>query len=262
VLTQGEVRLWWDQSGEGEPPLLLIQGLAYSADMWWQVLPGLAEHRRVVRFDNRGIGRSDLPDPPWTLEDFADDVVAVLDAAGAIDAHVFGVSMGGLIAQLVALRHPSRVRSLVLGATHPGGREAVRMAPAAAAMLLDRTPRSPREAVEASVPFIYAEGTSRDAIDADLDTRIRWLVRAKAYWSQLDAMRQHDGLLPRLGEIRVPTLVLHGTVDGLVQPGNAKLLADAIPGARLEWIDGASHIFWTDQPERTLELVNGFLAEF
>jgi 3-oxoadipate enol-lactonase len=123
----------------------------------------------------------------------------VLDAAGVQRAHVFGVSMGGLIAQELSLRHPDRVASLVLDCTHPGGRDAVRMDPAAATMLMDRTPKSARETIEASVPFLYAATTSRDDIDGDL-------------------------------------------------------------GARLEWLDGAGHLFWTDQPERTVDLVNGFLA--
>jgi pimeloyl-ACP methyl ester carboxylesterase len=169
--------------------------------------------------------------------------------------------MGGLIAQLLALRHPGRVSSLILGCTHPGGREAVRMDPAAAAMLMDRTPRSIRATVEASVPFVYADATSREAIERDIAIRIRWPVRAKTYWAQLDAMRQHEGLLARLGEIRAPTLVMHGSADKLVQPANASLIASAIPSARLVWLDGASHVFWTDQPQRTLAAVTEFVGE-
>jgi 3-oxoadipate enol-lactonase len=254
-------KLWWDGAGAGEPPLLLIQGLGYTSDMWWRLLPDLAARRRTVRFDNRGVGRSDVPEPPWTLEEMADDAVAVLDAADAGVAHVFGVSMGGLIAQEVALRHPDRVRSLILGCTHPGGRDALRMDSAAAAMLTDRSPRSPREAVEASLPFVYAASTSADDIAEDVRVRLRFPLRGKAYWGQLDAMRQHIGTLSRLGDIAVPTLVLHGDSDRLVQPGNAQLIAEAVPGARLEWLAGASHVFWTDQSARTLELVNGFLDD-
>src|SRR3954471_10178138 len=190
----------------------------------------------------------------------ADDAIAVLDAAGGGAAHVFGVSMGGLIAQEVALRHPNRVRSLVLGCTHPGGREAARMDPDAAAMLMDREPKTAREAVEASLPFIYAPSTPRSDIDADVEVRLRYPLRGKAYWGQLDAMRKHRGTFARLGDISAPTLVLHGTADRLVQPANATLLADAIAGAHLVWLDGASHVFWTDQPDRTVAEINGFLS--
>ncbi|HET7531395.1 MAG TPA: alpha/beta fold hydrolase [Mycobacteriales bacterium] len=260
VVESDDASLWWDSRGEGEPPLLLIQGLGYTADMWHRVIHGLASQRRVVVFDNRGVGRSSVPEPPWTVEQMADDAIAVLDAAGGGAAYVFGVSMGGLIAQEVALRHPDRVLRLVLGCTHPGGREAARMDPDAAAMLMDREPKSAREAVEASLPFIYAPTTSPADIDADVEVRLRYPLRGKAYWGQLDAMRRHRGTFDRLGQITAPTLVLHGDADRLVQPANATLLADAIPGARLEWIAGASHVFWTDQPEATVQMLNQFLA--
>jgi 3-oxoadipate enol-lactonase len=261
VLTEGEPRLWWDRRGDGGPPLLLVQGLGYTADMWHRVLDPLSQQRQTVRFDNRGVGRSDVPDGEWSMEDMADDAVRVLDAAGVSRTHVFGVSMGGVIAQELALRHPERVASLVLGCTHPSGRDAVRTTPEAAAMLMDRTPRSPREAVEASLPFLYAPTTPADAIAEDVAVRLRWPLRAKAYWGQLDAMRHHDGLLERLRTLAVPSLVMHGTADKLVQPGNATLIADAIPGARLEWLEGAGHVFWTDQPQRAVDLVNGFMNE-
>jgi len=252
--------LWWDQSGDGEPPLLLVQGLGYTADMWHRVLPGLSASRRVVRFDNRGVGRSDLPDGEWSMEEMADDAVRVLDAAGVESAYVFGVSMGGVIAQEVALRHRDRVRALILGCTHPSGRDAVRASPEAVAMLFDRTPRSPRETVEATLPFLYAADTDPDRIEEDVAVRLRWPLRAKAYWGQLDAMRRHGGLLDRLRGLDLPTLVLHGTADRLVQPDNARLLAEAIPGARLAWLDGASHVFWTDQPDETVRRIDDFLA--
>jgi pimeloyl-ACP methyl ester carboxylesterase len=259
VVESGDASLWWDSQGAGEP-LLLIQGLGYTADMWHRILPSLAARRQLLVFDNRGVGRSSVPEPPWTVEQFADDAVAVLDAAGVRRTDVFGVSMGGLIAQEVALRHPDRVRSLILGCTHPGGREAARMDPEAAEMLMDREPRSARDAIEASLPFIYSSDTPREAIDADVEVRLRHPLRGKAYWGQLDAMRRHRGTYDRLGDIRAPTLVLHGDADRLVQPANAPLIADAIPGATLHWLPGASHVFWTDQPDSTVAAVNAFLS--
>jgi pimeloyl-ACP methyl ester carboxylesterase len=264
VTTNDDVTIWWAAEGptdasNDDVPLVLIQGLGYTADLWFRVLPGLSAPRRTVRLDNRGVGRSSVPEAPWTIEEMADDVRDVLDAADVQRAHVFGVSMGGLVAQEVALRHPDRVDKLVLGCTHPGGTDAVRMDPAAATMLMDRTPKSAREAIEASVPFLYAEDTPRDDIDGDLAARLRYALRATAYWGQLDAMRQHDGTLSRLAGVTAPTLVVHGTADKLVQPGNAELIAAAIPGARLQWLDGAGHLFWTDRTQQTIDLVNAFL---
>lgn len=266
VTTNDDVTIWWAPDGPtaapaSGTPLVLIQGLGYTSDMWHRVLPGLSAPRRTIRVDNRGVGRSSVPDTPWSIEEMADDVINAMNDAGVERAHVFGVSMGGLIAQELALRHPSRVEKLILGCTHPGGSDAVRMDPAAATMLMDRTPKSAREVIEASIPFVYAETTSRDDIERDISARVRYALRATAYWGQLDAMRSHHGTLPRLPEVTAPTLVIHGTVDKLVQPGNAELIAKAIPGARLAWLEGAGHVFWTDQPEPSVALINDFLAE-
>jgi 3-oxoadipate enol-lactonase len=262
VITRDDVSLWWAESVPADgTPLLLVQGLGYTADMWFRILPGLSSNRRTIRFDNRGVGRSNVPPTPWSITDMADDAVAVMDAAGVDRVNVFGVSMGGLIAQEVALGHPDRVERLVLGGTHPGGRDAVRMDPAAAMMLMDRTPGTAREAAVASVPFLYAEDTNRDDIDVDIDVRVRYPMRASAYFGQLDAMRRHEGTLDRLPKLTAPTLVIHGREDRLVKPRNAEIIAAAIPGARLTLIDGAGHVFWTDRPEQTVALVTQFLAE-
>ena len=229
-------------------PLVLIQGLGYTADLWFRVLPGLSGPRRTIRFDNRGVGRSSVP--PTAVVDRGDgrDAVNVLDAAGIERAHVFGVSMGGLIAQELALRHPDRVAALVLGCTHPGGRDAVRMDPAAATMLMDRTPKSAREAIEASVPFLYAETTTRDDIEGDISARVRYALRATSYWGQLDAMRQHDGTLSRLPRD-------HGADAGDPRHGRQARAAGqrradrrSDPRCAAGVAEGAGHVFWTDQP--------------
>ena len=109
-------RIWWDQSGTGDP-VLLIMGHAYGAGMWHRTVPELAASYRVIGFDNRGVGRSSDPPGPYSVPLMAEDALAVLDAAGAASAHVYGVSLGGAIALQLALDHPGRVRSLILGCT-------------------------------------------------------------------------------------------------------------------------------------------------
>ena len=118
------VRIYFEEWGEGEP-LLLIMGLGYTLDMWHRLRGPLAENHRVVAFDNRGVGKSDVPEPPYTVAEMATDAIAVLDAVGIRKAHVLGASLGGVIAQEVALSYPDRVISLILGCTSCGGPDAV-----------------------------------------------------------------------------------------------------------------------------------------
>src|SRR3954469_23446012 len=115
--------LHWESMGAG-PTLLLIMGLGLSGGAWWRSVPTLAKRFRVITYDNRGTGGSTALTYPYTTEAMADDALAVLESAGAEHAHVYGMSLGGMVAQQLALRHPKRVHGLVLGATQPGGRRA------------------------------------------------------------------------------------------------------------------------------------------
>src|SRR6185437_12359321 len=112
--THQGVRIYWEEHGSG-PPVLLIMGLSFTHEMWYRILPGLARQYRVILLDNRGIGRSDVPPGPYTIRQMAGDAAAVLDAAEITSANVIGASMGGMIAQELALCYPARVQSLLLG---------------------------------------------------------------------------------------------------------------------------------------------------
>lgn len=253
-----DARIFWEEEGEGEP-VLLIMGLGYPAAMWYRMLPYLTDGYRTIRFDNRGVGSTGVPPGPYRIETMADDGVAVLDDAGVDAAHVVGASLGGVIAQELTLRHPERVRSLVLACTHCGGPDAVPPPPAAMAMLTERASMTPRAAAEAALPFVYAAGTPRARIDEDVAVRLRQPTEPEGYVLQLQGTAAHQGTWSRLPSIGVPTLVVHGATDGLVPPANARILAERIPGARLEIVPGASHIFFTDQTEVAGRSLRAFL---
>ncbi len=245
----GDVRLHYESDGEG-PPVLLIMGLGMNATGWWRTVPVLAERLRVISFDNRGVGRSDRPEGPYSIAQMAADALAVLDAASEKSAHVYGISLGGMIAQEVALTAPERVRSLVLGATTAGGDRAEPIAPATLAFMQKRGELTAEEAVWASVPYNYAPRTRREAaqrIAEDIERRLLHPIEAEPYKAQLAAATGHDAG-DRLRSVDTPTLVIHGEEDALVPPGNGRVLADLIPDAQLELLPDAAHLYPTDEP--------------
>jgi len=251
-------KIYWDEQGQGEP-VLLIMGLGYPSDMWYRTRPVLAAHYRTIALDNRGVGRSDTPPGPYPIALMAADALAVLDAAGVESAHIYGVSMGGMIAQEFALQNPGRVRSLILGCTAAGGPLAVRAEPEASQMLMARGQMTGDQMAEAAVPFIYDPGTPREKIDKDLEVRRPWLPRPETYMAQLLGILAWEAY-SRLPQITAPTLVIHGETDRLVPPGNGKLIAERIAGAKLVLLPHASHIFSTDQTEAAHDAILEFLA--
>jgi pimeloyl-ACP methyl ester carboxylesterase len=253
------VNIYWDEQGAGAP-VLLIMGLGYPSCMWHRTRPGLAIRYRTVALDNRGVGQSDVPPGPYQMALMASDAAAVLDAAGVKRAHIFGVSMGGMIAQEFALQYPDRVYSLVLGCTAPGGPNAVKAEPEARDLLMARGKMTPDQAMEASVPYIYAPTTPRARIEEDFAVRRKRFTSLQGYMAQLQGIISWEAY-SRLSTIRVPTLVIHGESDRLVPPANGRLIAEGIPGARLVVLPQASHIFTTDQPDAALDAILDFLSE-
>jgi len=251
-------KIYWDEQGTGAP-ILLIMGLGYPSAMWHRTRPVLSASYRTIAFDNRGAGQSDVPPGPYSIALMASDAAAVLDAAGVHRAHVFGVSMGGMIAQEFALQYPGRVWSLILGCTAAGGPNAQRAEPAAIEMLKARTWMTREQATEAAIPFIYDPTTPRRLIDEDIARRNPWPTSPAGYLAQLQAILAWESF-SRLPQIKAPTLVIHGKADRLVPPGNGELIAARIPGAQLVLLDGASHLFPTDQPEAANRAILEFLA--
>jgi pimeloyl-ACP methyl ester carboxylesterase len=249
-------RIHWDAEGSGAP-LLLIMGLGWPSQAWYRSRPVLSEKYRTIALDNRGVGRSEVPPGPYSIAQMAADAAAVLNAARINTAHIFGVSMGGMIAQEFALQYPKKVRSLILGCTAAGGPQAVRAEQEALQVLMTRG-LDPDQFAKALDPFIYDRGTPAERIEEDTAVRRKWYPPADAYLAQLQAIMAWEAY-SRLGQITAPTLVIHGENDRLVPPENAKLIAERIPGAKLAMIPRASHIFLTDQTEAAHHAILEFL---
>jgi len=250
-----DARIWWDQSGTGDP-ILLIMGHAYGSDMWHRTAPELAASYRVIRFDNRGVGRTSDPPGSYPVPLMAGDALAVLDAAGAASAHVYGVSMGGAVALQLALDHPGRVRSLILGCTAASAAGASRGALLTRVRTLLPAPVLNRMAWK----LLYGPDTpaSRRADDHQIVKRTRSSGRGRR--GQITGLASFD-VTGRLAEIRIPALVMHGAQDRIVPAANAQQLAGAIAGARLVIFPDAGHAYLTDASQAANQEVLHFLAD-
>jgi 3-oxoadipate enol-lactonase len=249
-------RIVHEVTGEG-PPLLLIQGLGYPRWGWEPIVEPLARTYRVITFDNRGIGDSDAPPGPYDTAMMAADAVAVLNALDFPRAHVMGASLGGMIAQRLVLDHPGRADRLVLACTTPGGAAAYPLPEATHTLIRQVRDLPPDEAVRR----FTANALSKPPPGLVDELTARRLARPQdpaAWQAQSAASLGHD-TYDRLGEIAVPTLILHGTADRVVDPRNAPLLADRIPDARLEMLDDLGHLFFWEDPARTVKLLEEFL---
>jgi pimeloyl-ACP methyl ester carboxylesterase len=249
-------RIYWHEEGAGDP-VLLIMGLGWGSDMWYRTKRELSTGYRTIMFDNRGIGQSDFPPGPYSISMMADDAAAVLEAAGAAPAHVYGHSMGGMIAQELVLRHPEKVRSLILGGTHCGGQRSVPPTQEIINVLLAPVV-NPVDSFWAIAPYIYDSATPREKIEEDLEIRIRAFPTRESYLAQLQAIMTWEAC-SRLSAIRIPTLVIHGETDQLIPVGNADIIAGEIPGAKLVKIAQASHVFQTDRPQECFAAIKAFL---
>jgi 3-oxoadipate enol-lactonase len=252
------VRIAWERRGAGTP-LLLIHGLGYARWGWEPVVDELAEAHELILFDNRGVGESEAPLGPYSASMLAEDAVAVLDAAGLERAHVLGTSLGGMVALQVALDWPDRVDRLVLACTTPGGGSAAPM-PEQTVRLIEESPSLPREvAMRRGVENALAPGADKGMIDRIMEHRVATAQPLSAWLAQAAAGVTFD-VWDRVGAIGAPTLVLTGDLDVVVDPRNSALLAEMIPGARLEVFPGTGHLFFWEQPEQVVEVVKEFLG--
>jgi pimeloyl-ACP methyl ester carboxylesterase len=244
-------RLYYEVHGEGEP-LLLHPGFGCTVEIYWRNTAPLAERFKVIVFDPRGAGRSDVCPPDLTMKQLADDAAALLDAVGEPAAHVFGTSFGGMVAQHFALDHPHRMLTLVLGCTTPGGTAHVMPPPENMARFMAASEiTDPAEAVRSTYFINYSDAfvAEWDPVlveRAQANSQLRSTPEGRA--GQVHAVQNHD-TTSRLADIACPTLVAHGTDDGTVPVANGEYLAKHIPGSKLRLYPGGRHLFFTECAE-------------
>jgi len=257
-----DINIHYDTYGQGEP-LVLIMGLGGGSSMWWRQVAFFSPEYQVVTFDSRGVGLTDKPDTPYSMDMLVDDAAGLLERLGIASAHVYGVSMGGMVAQELALRYPKLVSSLMLGATTCGGEHAVMPPQQTLQELFGIMSLAPAEAVKVSTAMTF----SATFIERHPEKIHEWLVKgAESPPSPTGFKRQAEAAAgfdtyDRLPQIGVPTLVMAGTADQLIPAENSRILVSRIPNAKLVLFEGAGHGYLWEAEEEANRTVRDFLKQ-
>ena len=261
IIEVNDIHMYIESHGEGFP-LFMILGLSCDVN-WWtpEIIEAMAKNFKTIVFDNRGIGQSDKPEINYSIKMFADDTVGLMNALNIEKAHVLGLSMGGFIAQEIALSYPERVEKLILCCTHCGGAKA--LAPSNEAMnFLLNPPEKPIEFANSFIPLLFTRTfieRNPDFIESYKQRMLRIPFNLGLYKRQLQAMSFNAAR--RIKNINIPTLILHGKEDILLPPGNAEILAKGIPNARKVILDNTAHFLFQPDTEKVTTLISEFLTK-
>ena len=260
------VELYYEVHGPPDaPPIVFIGGWASYHWIWFRQIPEMSEKYRCIVFDNRGAGRSSKPDYPYTIKMMADDTVGLMEALGIENAHILGISMGGLIAQQVALSYPEKLRSLIIVSSHFGGPNQIPMDDRTMALLIAVPTEtiSAEQARDMRYQATFSPGFLQENEDI-LQQIERWIAQYPApLYAQIHQSSATAGFNSEseLGKITAPTLIIHGTADRAVPTGNSDLLASKIPNARKVLLEGAAHFCIIEKYEEFNKTVMGFIDE-
>ncbi|MGA7677394.1 MAG: alpha/beta fold hydrolase [Dehalococcoidia bacterium] len=258
----GDINIYYEIHGDGEA-LLLIMGYGAYSGHWAPLIPPLSQEYRVISFDNRGTGRSDKPNIPYTIKMMADDARGLLDVIGIGSAHVFGISMGGMIAQELALNYPDKVKSLMLGCTFCGGTKAIQPTPEALAFLInpEMGKLSVEEQARVAVPWLWTQefiDKNPEAVEMYVAITSEYPTPTHGFACQAQAVATHD-TYERLPQITAPTLVIVGDADRIIPAENSKILASRIPNAEMVILKNAGHGFFGEAAAETDRIILDFL---
>jgi pimeloyl-ACP methyl ester carboxylesterase len=261
-IVQGNRSIYYESHGQGYP-LVLIRGLGSNADHWYAQVPDLSRHYRVITFDNRGIARSTDPGGPFTITDLADDTIRLMNGLGIEQAHVLGLSLGGMIAQEMAIQHPQRIKGLILVVTLCGGQHQVVAGDAVREKLQRVVFEGSADARIKAIEVFFAPRTITERPQVLLkyaEVSMKYPAGINILQRQYGAVASHD-TYDRLDRIKAPTLVLTGEEDVLIPPGNSEILAERIPGAELRVIPGGGHQIMIEQPQACNRAIVAFLQK-
>lgn len=257
------INLYYEVHGDGTP-LLLISGLGGGSWSWYGQIPFLSPRYRTIVFDNRGAGRSSVPQGPYTIAEMAQDTLDLLDHVQVDEVLVAGLSMGGMVAQELALLAPERVKALVLGCTHCGGTLHVSASGNVLQAFLQNDRLSREEILRKNALLFFSEAfrlARPETIDRYIQVQLSSPVRPPhAFEAQVEAIKTFD-CSSRLHRIAASTLVVTGTEDALIPAINARILAKRIPLARLHEIPGAGHALHVECRDELNHLMDDFFHE-
>lgn len=269
IIKTNGIDLYYEIHGESRAdyPLVLIAGLGYSLWMWERMLPYLAQEQQVIVFDNRGVGRSSKPPGPYSAELLADDTADLIKGLGFTKAAVMGHSMGGFVAQALALKYPERIGHLILSATNFGGPRHVPITAEAMAVLSDVS-SPPEERFRRGLLVSTAPGFAEanpQIIESWLEYRRQNPIEPAPYQAQmaigLGLLTEAACFEKRLNQVSSPTLILFGEHDLVVPPANASLLAEQIPNSHVRILSKAGHFFPIEIPAEASRAVLDFIKE-
>ena len=259
MLEVNGINIYYETHGQGDP-LVLIMGLRRNVEWWYCQIPTLSKHFKILAFDNRGAGRTEKPKLDYSIRLFADDTAELMQSLNIKKAHILGISMGGYIAQELAINHPEKVRSLVLGCTSAGGERVILMSPERLKKFTAIEGLSPEEILRKDMDIYFSdrfiEGQS-EKIKEFIETSLRYYQPPDAFMRQFAACLKHD-TVKRLNRITVPTLIMAGDDDPLVPPENSQILKELIPHAELIFFPGKRHCFFIEEAEKFNQSVTSF----
>ena len=259
------INIYYEIHGEGEP-LVLIMGYGAYSGWWFRSVPAFSKEYRVITFDNRGTGRSDKPDIPYTMDMMTSDVSGLLDVLGIDAAYIYGISMGGMIAQHLALNYPEKVKGLVLGCTMCGGEHSIMPDAEAMALLFDMERMqqlTPDERIKETMPFLVSQefiDNNPDVIQQFVAKVVEYVTPVHGYTRQSEAILGHD-TYERLPDIKVPTLVIAGDADRIIPVENSRILASRIPNAEVVILEGMGHGFNMEVAGEADKMIIDFLKK-